>query len=341
MSIPNEVPELPEANIGRYAFELAISEPAALVLDIAVPHNEDSIDSSKTVAKRVSFGSIAERNELAAAYFLESTLAPQNSDLTSILEQVLDIFSREVQCQDRVSVRICLGMNDRTDVLAALAASVTRTNVFKLLRLAGELVRELPSVNADSLIDLIGAQNRFTANDAASGLFFSDLTRILEQRLDLAESLLVAIRRRIDSGNASVYLIAFHALLKSDRAHQAALSISSDLVSEDVILRTAALQTVGAVLNAVESTDVAEICFRAIEANIASDDPAIRTSVFRAVAESLGRTQQFHSALYALVSSGSNEAVVVFARADPRRNDSNVPQPRQNSALISNRSFPR
>jgi len=277
----------------------------------------------------VEFESVEIRNQFAAEHYFDTNF--QILGLTANenwMKLAIKIWRFDVDSsKDSVSGRFLGILHNYFSVLKMAVDNITKSDVFEVILSVISGIPFFKNISIDELYAFAEAQNPLTKDDMFCGIFFQRLSGQLETRLDVAQKIVDRQRNDIAVNTASLYMSAVSALLKK-KPNEWACNLSKDAKSTNEILKSAAIQAIGNLLDhsLINKKNNSSLC-KIIEVNLDEINELFKQSALKAISESESRTNRFESKLHTMIKNNDFLAAyfqsqILFKRKEAKRLDS-------------------
>jgi len=288
----------------------------AIALPPESPHSpQERTDEIQIDGDTVVFASIEGRNRFLASYLFGKHKEQFQLDPRQWLQKANDVWRHEIGASDRVAGRLLALVHNTEDILLVAASAIIdgSMEVFTVLHVVEAALHYLHKIEPASIIQLCGVQHEKTKNGLMAGAFLTQLQKKLSDMPESCRLLHSLLQEKISQSTVALHPATLLALA-SHAAEEAARLAFEDAKSENVILRRAAIWTLGRLLvcNLIKKTKFAS-AIEVITLNISHADEQVRRTAIYAAAESISITRKFDSVLFKMAKAGDQEVLAALS----------------------------
>ncbi len=267
--------------------------------------------------KTIRFASLEARNHCVASYAFEINKMAFAGDTQKWLGTAHDLLCCEIGKADSAAGRL-LALVHETDDIFSIAASAIETNSVRVFNALYVIKAALPYLNklaVNEIFRLCAAHHDETKNDLCGGMIFSELEKFFIKHPDTARATHLFFREHIAEETASLHSAAIIALAKSS-SEEAIRLLFEDAESQSVILKSAALWSVGRLLASfLVTSDSIRTVSSTIITHMTDSVEQVRLSAIHAAAQAVPFMEVFDGSLISLGKAGNQHALGVIANA--------------------------
>ncbi|QOX78270.1 hypothetical protein FY034_04755 [Trichlorobacter lovleyi] len=276
---------------------------------------QESSDEIQIDGNSVVFASIEGRNRFLASYLFDKHKAQFQLDPSQWLHKANDVWRHEIGSSDRVAGRLLALAHNTEDILLVAASAIVdgSIEVFTVLHVVEAALPYFLRIEPASIIQLCDVQHEKTKNDLMAGAFLSQLQKKLSNMPESCRLLHSLLQEKISQSTVALHPTTLLALASQNAEESLRLAIE-DTKSENVILRRAAIWTLGRLLvcNLIKKTEFAS-AVEIITLNISHADEQVRRTAIYAAAESVSITRKFDPLLLKMAKTGEQEVLAALS----------------------------
>lgn len=289
-------------------------------LTIALPpeslHSpQERSDEIQIDGDSVVFTSIEGRNRFLASYLFDKHKEQFQLDPRQWLQTADDVWGHEIGSSDRAAGRLLALVHNSEDIFLVAASAIVdgSIEVFTVLHVVEAALPYLHTIEPASIIQLCGVQHEKTKNDLMAGAFLAQLQKKLSDMPESCRLLHSLLQENISQSTVALHPTTLLALATNAGEEAAGLAFE-DAKSENIILRRAAIWTLGRLLvcNLIKRAKTA-YAVEVITLNISHADEQVRRTAIYAAAESLSITRKFDSVLFKMAKAGDQEVLAALS----------------------------
>ncbi len=304
--------------VATLARQLHAAGQGGLEIEIPADAQLDPSDSrgASVDGGTLRFALLQDRNTAAAADALAELGDPPFNE-QAVWAAAYELWRREIGSTDRASGRFLAAVHPSISVLRLATAQITgRRDVFDALHLVEATLPYLDVVEPSDLVALCIAERPHTANDFASGAFYSSLSRWFGDKLAAAREMVELLLPESRETGGNLLGAAWMAWFAGDQRASAARLLEADRRPDLAAQHPVTCWIAGRMLAEPNlSSDLAHALEARVLLRITEGETDLRRAGLRAACGVLHVRRAFDEAVRRCIAAGEQEAAAYVAHA--------------------------
>jgi len=179
-------------------------------------------------AGKLTFTTLADRNQILARYFCEKYFSNGAIDRETLFSVALGLWTKEIGRTDFASGRLLVDVSQYVDILHLATEHITAgTNCFDVLHVIESMLVHAQNIRIESLIELARAQHIGTKGDLFASMLYRSLDNWLTTRPQVARAIWECMTDSTDEVAANLLGTSLIGLSRSNPSESVTLTVGA------------------------------------------------------------------------------------------------------------------